>query len=322
MGTTLLILYRLRVLKVISHGNLFIYVLLIYVRLEVFAAVHASSVSFGVVPFENSTNGSVIDTLDLLADREAKFADVLVGAEVYCPVRHCLLGHIVSSAPAENGENHNASLSCGANGSGPSSPRSADLTHVTRIFSHVQAFGQCRAFLSRHLPGIDCQEVSSTSRAAGIVAADSSGTSVAIASSLAASIHHLDILADGIQDRDDNATRFFILHKASQPVTTLPGLERSDTGDRTKWKSLVAFSIQHEMSGALAGALLAFKIFGLNLTSINSRPSRLRPWHYIFLIECDDKREEDGSGAVNEVLKRLNQTTSDWRWLGSWLDML
>lgn len=198
-----------------------------------------------------------------------------------------------------------------------------DISKVTRVLSHIQAFGQCHIFLSTYLKGVECQEVSSTSKAAELVAADASGKSAAISSSLAAGIHGLDILANGIQDRDDNVTRFFILRKGifRQPPVDLHEPAAKE-GQDVKWKTMVGFRVDHQASGALANALLSFKSFDLNLTSINSRPSRLRPWHYIFLVEFDGRRELDGTGPVNRALEELSKSTGGWRWLGSWINQL
>lgn len=289
---------------------------------DVFSAVRDSTASYGIVPFENSTNGSVLATLDLLIDREKKFGDVLVCAEAYLPIHHCLLGHAKGAPHVQS-----PSLETTMHGTSSSQTRSncplSDLSHITRILSHSQAFGQCDAFLSTYLKGVECQEVSSTSKAAELAAADASGKSAAISSSLAASIYGLDILANGIQDRDDNITRFFILHKGST-LHDQVGFQKSGANgaQRVKWKSMVAFRVEHLASGALAEALLSFKSFDLNLTSIDSRPSRIRPWHYIFLIEFEGKRELDGTGLVNQALEQLSKSTGGWRWLGSWINQI
>lgn len=292
--------------------------------LDVFLAVQTSSVLYGVVPFENSTNGSVINTLDLLIDREKICGDVLVCGEAYVPVHHCLLGHAdliphCGEGSNENGVKSITKLSLKTHEAQPH----LDLGRIQRVLSHVQAFGQCDIFLSTHLKGAECQEVSSTSKAAEIVAADKSGTSVAISSSLAADIYKLDIVADGIQDREDNTTRFLILRKG--PVLDgekSPLLQFEIRIADTRWKTLIAFRVNHYNSGALADALQTFKKFQLTLTSINSRPSRFRPWHYVFLVEFEGKREMDGSGQVNEALTELSKATSGWRWLGSWIDQI
>ena len=289
---------------------------------DVFFAVRDSTASYGVVPFENSSNGSVLTTLDLLIDRERMTGDILVCGEVFLPVHHCLLGHAKGAPPAQSpvleSDQHRISSSPPAR----SRPLS-DVSHITRILSHIQAFGQCHIFLSTFLKGVEWQEVSSTSKAAELVAADASGKSAAISSSLAAGLHGLDILANGIQDRDDNVTRFFILRKGT--FLQHPGnfqAPAANGGQEVKWKTMVAFRVDHQASGALAEALLSFKSFHLNLTSINSRPSRLRPWHYIFLVEFEGKRELDGTGPVNQALVQLSKSTGGWRWLGSWINQL
>ena len=274
-----------------------------------------------MVPFENSSNGSVLNTLDLLIDREGKYGDVHVCGEIFLPVHLCLLGYHHSSPPAGEGQVSQpaASSTAGSPESQVSQGRpSTDISHITRILSHSQAFGQCEKFLFTYLSGIECQEVASTSKAAEIAAADLTKTSAAISSSLAAGVYGLDFLANGIQDREDNTTRFFILRKGPGLVglTTL----RQQPRRVVSWKTMVSFSIDHHISGALADALLTFKTFNLNLTSINSRPSRLRLWHYIFLIEFEGKRESDGTGAVNQALEELGKTTLGFRWVGSWVN--
>lgn len=289
--------------------------------LDVFAAVQTSSVLYGVVPFENSTNGSVINTLDLLIDREKISGDVLVCGEAYLPVHHCLLGYADPITHHEQVATLEVITSPARR-----SPKSReaqplfDLSRVERILSHVQAFGQCEKFLSKYLKAVECQEVSSTSKAAEIAGADKSGTSVAISSSLAGTVYGLDILADGIQDREDNTTRFFILRKGPtlDRIADIPSQAIKQTGE-LRWKTLVAFRVNHFNSGALADALQTFKQFHLNLTSINSRPSLIRPWHYTFVVEFEGKRETNGSGQVNEALEELSKATSAWRWLGSWI---
>lgn len=270
-----------------------------------------------MVPFENSSNGSVLNTLDLLIDREGEYGDVHVCGETFLAVHLCLLGYSNPSTPA--GERQVLRQAAASTAGSPDSkiPRArplADISHITRILSHPQAFGQCAKFLFTYLRGIECQEVASTSQAAEIVGTNSAKTSATISSSLAAGVYGLEFLANEIQDREDNTTRFFILRKGPG-LTTLKEQPRSVMS----WKTMVSLSIDHHCSGALADALLTFKTFNLNLTSINSRPSRLRLWHYIFLIEIGGKRESDGTGAVNKALGELGKTTLGFRWIGSWV---
>ena len=251
-------------------------------------------------------------------------------------VQHCLLGHIPTTLTQEDRD----ALSPHSSGCAtptrtkpnPREPHSKPLTnlkHIQRVHSHPQAFGQCEAFLSTYLKGVERREVSSTSHAASIVAKGSeeddlpSGAAAAISSALAADVHGLTIMATGIQDAEDNTTRFLILQKG--PINLeyrglLPPKLFVKPGTETKRKALIAFSINHETRGTLANALLVFKNYGLNLTSINSRPSRIRPWHYIFLVEVEGRRELEDPDHVRMALEELDTTTEGNKWLGCWVD--
>ena len=286
---------------------------------DVFAAVQSSSTFCGVVPFENSTNGSVVYTLDLFADRQRTYPDVSVCGEAYLDVHHFLLGYLSPSSQHVGPSSGDATPTTST--PSPKRPRAhplTDLRHIKRIYSHPQAFGQSEAFLSTYLKGVERQEVSSTSKAAEVVSEDVSKTTAAISSKIAAEVHGLDVLAKGIEDREDNTTRFFILQKAVDAANGSCATAPTDDENGQGWKSLVLFTIDHKSAGALADALMVFKTFGLNLTSINSRPSRIRPWHYIFFVEFQGRREKNGKGTVNQALEKLKETTEDWRWLGSW----
>ena len=257
-------------------------------------------------------------------------------------VHHCLLGKTLKNLLHDDAA---AQVSDGARTPTPNAPHPClprtrplkDLRHVKRIYSHPQAFGQCEAFLSTFLKGVERQEVSSTSRAAEMVAADGAGNSAAISSRLAAEIHGLDVLAEGIEDSEDNVTRFLILQRdgedgmrQSNGDGAIDGFDlnhdlegKSSSSPPQRYKSLLAFKIEHQASGALANALDAFRAHRLNLTSINSRPSREHPWHYVFLIEFEGRREEDGVGGdVNAALRDLEVATESWKWLGSWVDRM
>ncbi|KAL8687542.1 MAG: hypothetical protein Q9218_006311, partial [Villophora microphyllina] len=171
---------------------------------DVFSSIQSSRTTYGVVPFENSTYGTVLFTLDLLLDRSCQYPDLLVCGELYLPVHHCLVGRPSRSPPSKTTAIENPGINS-----------------IKKIYSHPAAFGQCEHFLSHHLPGVEKHEVSSTSKATEIVVAECSPTlpisspsstnqrtkSAAISSKLAAELHNLSILAEGIQDRDDNSTR-------------------------------------------------------------------------------------------------------------------
>ncbi|EON66541.1 hypothetical protein W97_05786 [Coniosporium apollinis CBS 100218] len=309
---------------------------------DVFEAVQCSHANRGVVPFENSTNGSVVQTLDLFADLQKRNPDIIVCGEAYVGVRHCLLGHVKKPVPASTFSSAvieaNDDLSPISSGRAtptltmpdPLQPKTQPLTnikHVRKLYSHPQAWGQCKSFLSAYLKGSERQDVSSTSRAAELVASDESGTSAAISSEIAARVHSLDILAQGIEDRPDNTTRFLIIMRRSSPdsrhgeMHDTPGIQDcpDDQNDgMDTHKSLVSFTVDHEDAGALTRALAVFQKHGLNLTSFNSRPSGIAPWNYIFFVEFKGRRCGGGEGAVNAALRELDEVARGRRWLGSW----
>lgn len=275
-------------------------------------AVQSGTAAFGVVPFENSTNGAVVFTLELLADRHSLFKDITICGEAYLDVNHCLLGHISAADSPE------MSGTCTPTTETPSplQPKSkplSSLRHIKRLYTHPQAYGQCEAFLGTYLKGVERLDVSSTSKAAEVVKADQTRTSAAIASGLAADIHGLDFLAKGIEDRADNTTRFFILRK---------GRDASATDPSVPSKSMVSFTVDHRTPGALAAVLDCFNKYQVNLTSINSRPTAVVPFQYIFFVEFEGSYLSEPEGRVAGALGNLDKYTQSWRWLGSWEDKL
>lgn len=276
---------------------------------DVFTTVQSGGADLGVVPFENSTHGVVTFTLDGLADRAGAFADLSVCGEVYLDVHHFLLGYRPEAAG--RGEQEEAAS------------RPGPLDHVRRVLSHPQAFGQSDAFLSARLRGVDRVDVSSTSRAAELAAADRSGATAAVAGEMAAGMFGLDVLARCIEDRDDNTTRFFVLRRRSSSGGG--GREKEEEeeeqqrdGGHRRHKSLVSFTVPHRSPGALAGVLDVFRKYGLNLTSINSLPSLIQPFQYLFFVEFEGSRRHDPEGRVEGALGEIDGVAEGWRWLGSW----
>ncbi|EKG15972.1 Prephenate dehydratase [Macrophomina phaseolina MS6] len=199
------------------------------------------------------------------------------------------------------------------------------------ICGEAYAWGQCKAFLNTHLRGVERQDCSSTSRAAEEAARDASGASAAVSSAMAAKMQGLDFLAKGINDRDDNTTRFFVLRRRAAEEAEADGegfrpreWEGGESGgvdgdaDMEAWKSLVSFTVDHNDPGALADSLAVFKPYKLNLTSINTRPSGVEKWNYIFFVEFRGRRLAGKEGAVNAALSDLGNVARNWRWLGSW----
>lgn len=319
---------------------------------DIFEVVQQGHADFGVVPFENSTYGCVIPTLDSFADRVDAFPDLSVCGEIYLDVHHCLVGHrpppavsLASSlAPADDGAAA-VGTPLSAEGSGACTPTAADpnplrprarplhgLRHVRRVLSHQQAFGQCVAFLSTYLRGVEQIEVSSTSRAADEARLDETGTCAAISSEVAARMNGLEVLARNIEDREDNTTRFFILRKgiegqvpvfgpsshAKAAAGTAGSNANADASPQPRHKSLVSFTVPHRTPGALADVLDGFRRFRLNLTSINSRPSLRGPFQYLFFVEFEGHRLDDPEGRVKGALEEVARAAQNWRWLGSW----
>lgn len=260
-----------------------------------------------MIPFENSTNGSVVQTLDLLADRNDLYRDVKVCGEYYLTVHHCLL---VRKGLYPSGW-------AGYDGS------------ITKLYTHPQAWGQCDTILSQHFKGVERQDVSSTSKAAEIVLKETGERNAAIASRFAAEYHGVDVLKENIEDRADNTTRFLILRNIHADRTAQLELEQPNapttsfqSGPPTTHKTLVSFAIDHSAPGALANALLIFKAHGLNLTSINTRPSLRRAWQYIFFVECGRTPSDENKDAVLKALNDLRHATEFCRDLGTWKDQL
>ena len=258
-------------------------------------------------------------TLDCLIDRSGNFSDVTVSHETYVDIEHCLLGHKQIRAQINGSRSPSAAtpshLSDSSNRISPTTSKDflTDLGHVTDVFSHPQAFGQCSSFLSTSLKSAEQHETSSTSEAASRIARDDSGTAAAISSKLAAQMYGLDIFASAIQDQKGNTTRFLVIQKG------VPSQWHFATKDDAKWKALVRFAINHESASALADALHVFKHHQLNLTSINSRPIRARPWHYIFLVECEYfGSSEKASQQIDVALTNLSQVTEGYKFLGKW----
>jgi len=160
--------------------------------------------------------------------------------------------------------------------------------NIKRILSNPQVFGQCRNWLHKEMPHVDLVPVTSTAKAAEMAARDKQ--SAAIASSLSAEIYGLKKLASNIQDMSGNVTRFLVIGKAYGQAT----------GDD---KSSILFSVKHS-AGALHRALESFEKYGLNMTKIESRPSRQKAWEYLFFVDMEGHVSEK---RVRDALKDLEK---------------
>jgi chorismate mutase/prephenate dehydratase len=170
---------------------------------------------------------------------------------------------------------------------------------IKRIYSNPQVFGQCRIWLQENLPGVDKIEVSSTTKAAQIAAREK--YSAAIASLLAAKVYKLKVVASDIEDSPHNITRFLVIGKT----------EVEPTGHD---KTSIMFSIKDRV-GALHDMLVPFKKYGINLTKIESRPSKKKAWDYYFFVDLEGHQNEL---KVKKALKDLESRCTFLKVLGSY----
>lgn len=162
---------------------------------------------------------------------------------------------------------------------------------IRKLFSHPQALAQCRAWVQNHLPQVEIIETSSTTRAAELASKEKN--SAAIASALAMEKYKLRLLQSDVQDNSNNATRFLVLGHRCSPATRK---------DRTS----LMFSIAHEV-GALHRALAAFRRHKLNMTKIESRPSKRKAWEYFFFVDCDGHfSDRKVARAISELDRECN----------------
>jgi chorismate mutase/prephenate dehydratase len=219
---------------------------------EIISTLEKGDATYGVVPVENSTEGSVAQTLDAVAASE-----LTVCGELIERIHHFLLSQ-------ERG-----------------------LDKVGTVYAHPQSFAQCRHWLQAHLPNAHLTEMPSNAQAARRAAKEP--RVAAIAGELAGDLYGLTTLAEHIEDSASNQTRFWVLAREARPPT----------GDD---KTSLLTSIKHE-SGSLFGMLKPFQQHGINLTRIESRPSRQRPWEYLFFIDLEGHPSNPAVQATIDDLK-------------------
>ncbi|MEM3571925.1 MAG: prephenate dehydratase, partial [Candidatus Bathyarchaeia archaeon] len=173
------------------------------------------------------------------------------------------------------------------------------LEKIKLVISHSQALAQCRNFLEENLPKVRIKEVSSTS--AAVKTLKRLKNAAAIGSELAAKIYGYEILAKGIEDNPENYTRFFVLSRK----------DREPSGND---KTSIIFSVEH-IPGALFKALEPFAKRKINLTKIESRPTRKKPWDYVFFVDFEGHKDEI---KCKEALEELKSVCSFIKILGSY----
>lgn len=182
---------------------------------------------------------------------------------------------------------------------------SSPLEKIVKVYSKDQALAQCRHWLQRHLPHAQLIEASSTSRAVQI-ARDEEGAA-AIAGELAALHYGVPVLVKNIQDKADNTTRFFVIgRKPAGPVG----------GGKDISSFLISLGDEAAShSGALLKMLMPMAERGVNLSKIESRPSKKRPWDYYFFIDVTGHYDDP---AMKEALADLKKFCPLVKWLGSY----
>ncbi len=208
----------------------------------VFSLVEKDLCRKGLVPMENSWEGSVHATMDLFCRYDLK-----VCGEVYLRIRHHLLS------------------------------LEQDLAEVTTLYSHPMAMAQCRSWIRANLPHVSLKEVESTSAAAEKAGCEKGAA--AIGSRLSAQGRRLNVVAENIEDHPDNVTRFLCIGKT----------ESEPTG---KDKTSMLFFLGHK-PGALHRALGALAEKGINVNRIESRPSKMKKWEYLFFIDLEGHHSDE-----------------------------
>ena len=232
---------------------------------DVFESVKRQEVQAGVVPVENSIEGSVNQNYDLFFNYDLK-----VCGEVIVKIAHCLIANPGTS-----------------------------IDSIKAVYSHPQALAQCRSFLER----LKCELIPTydTAGSVKLIKEKKLANSAAIASEKAAELYNMKILARDIADNKENYTRFFVLSKEDSPITG-------------KDKTSIIFSAKHE-PGSLYHALGEFAKRNINLTRIESRPTKKTPWEYNFYLDFEGHRSEP---RCAEALKALEKCAAFVRILGSY----
>jgi prephenate dehydratase len=226
---------------------------------EVFDAMARGEADVALVPIENSLEGSVGTTLDLLFQR----AGLKIKREVLLPVRQNLLAR-----------------------------PGVTLADVRRVLSIPIALAQCQAFLRARLPGVPLEHTPSTAEAARRAA--DLADAAAVGSRAAAERYGLSLLAESVQDGDDNVTRFVLLARED---------ERPTGNDRTS----IAFTLDRDRPGGVYEVLGEFARRQINLSRIESRPSKQALGHYVFFIDFEGHRADTKCAeALAGVLERVH----------------
>jgi prephenate dehydratase len=239
---------------------------------DAISAVIEGRADRALAPYENSIEGSVRGTLDLLAFEAPNVS--IVGEHDY-PVRQ----HLIVREGVELGQ-------------------------IEAVLSHQQGLAQTARFLRENLSGVELRSVSSTAAAVRMVS-ESPRPWAAVGSRAAAALYGCRILREGIQDEQNNVTRF---------VWLAPDGTEPPAGE--KWKtSLIFHELGDDHPGALVDALAEFSSRGINLSRIESRPQRSELGRYLFFVDIDGKVDDEPIAAAVGALRAKAESV---RILGSY----
>ncbi len=242
---------------------------------DVFTAVVDGSARAGVLPIENLLNGTVLEVYDLLLAHELEIL-----AEAVVPVRLCL-----GALPGQT------------------------LDEIERVYSHVQALAQAEVFL-RSRPWTTLTSYT-TAGAGKLIAERGERGAAAVLSPRAAARFGLSVLAEDIQGDADNRTRFLVVAPPHATDDVAAGLVANAEMAR---RTTIAFAVRNE-PGTLLAALRAFADRGVNLSSLESRPSRTAAWEYVFWVDIDAGADEP---ACASAIAELRRSSTLVRILGSY----
>jgi prephenate dehydratase len=242
-------------------------------------ALRAGEVQWAIVPIENSLDGSISVTLDLLAEDAA---DVEIVAETLLRVRHSLIA-----------------------------AEMVGLEEIDTVLSHPKVPGQCARFLRGELSHARILPAGSTADAVRTVASEGRRGQAALGTALAAEIYGGTVIRAGVEDRDDNETRFVWLGRVGDPAD--PPVEVSSAGE---WKtSLVFWGPGADSPGWLVRSLDEIARRGINLTKIESRPRRERLGSYMFFADLIGRADE---AAIAAAIAGVRSRCQEVRILGSY----
>ncbi len=251
---------------------------------ETIDALRRREVDWALVPIENSLEGSINVTLDLLA---GEASDVRIVGEALLRVRHAL----IAAEPTE-------------------------LAEIDTVLTHPQVPGQCTAFLRDELSRARVLPASSTAEAVRAAVSEPRRGQAAIGTLLAARVYGGVVIREGIEDRDDNETRFaWLARGGGGEDAALPPLRASEVAS-AKWKtSLVFWGLGAKRPGWLLRCLATFARREINLTKIESRPRREQLGDYMFFVDVDGRLSE---ARLTQAVDALRELCEEVHVLGSY----